>query len=645
MPLEPDKLTMQARKRFNIAKQASGPWRDKAKEEYKFVAGHQWSDVDKQHLEKHKRPMITFNLIAPNIKAITGMEQGNRHELKYLPREKSEIDGFAASIYNQTSKCVFDRNDNEFRESQALRDMTICGMGWTGMSYDFDDDPEGMVQTPCIDPILKYWDPASKEPNLVDRRYDFTLVKMDVEHFKFLFPKTKIQRSLRVFESDIEDEWEDNVEIETRPDHYEGGDDSTKGIFASDGLIAVLQYNYFSYEDVYTVANLEGQTAEMGTVALDRMIGEGAVSDFTVNKKKRYYKAFFTGDSLIEDPQENADPNSFTDHCVTGEFDRTGNSWFGVVRAMMDPQLWANKLFSTLLHIINSNSRGGFFYRSGAFKNKNKALKDWSAGDMGIELEGRGPISDWIQERTPMPLPTALHELMMYAAGIIPRVSGFNMELLGLAGKDQPGVRENMRKQAGMTILAPFFDSLRRYRKIKGRTLLHFMREYVGVKRMARLVDDDTREKMDVITMPGVEKFDVLVDQSPHSPNQKATNFAMLLELGQTNPDVMTNFLDIVIEQSPLEQSIIRKFQERFAQAQQPDPQVEAAKQAELRKTISEDVKNEMQALLDEQKAITESGKPDLEQDKLDLQADDQVMNLAQTAMQMSQKTQEKNNE
>ena len=213
--------------------------------------------------------------------------------------------------------------------------------------------------------------------------------------------------------------------------------------------------------------------------------------------------------------------------------------------------------------------------------------------------------------------------------------------IITVIGKDQPGILENMRKQAGMTILAPFFDSLRRYRKIKGRTLLHFMREYVGVKRMARLVDDETREKMDAITMPGVEKFDVLVDQSPHSPNQKATNFAMLLELGQTNPDVMTQFLDIVIEQSPLEQSIIKKFQERFAQAQQPDPQVEAAKQAELRKTISEAVKNEMKALLDEQKAITESGKPDLEQDKLDLQADDQVMNLAQTAMQMQGKAQE----
>ena len=119
--------------------------------------------------------------------------------MKYLPREKSEIDGFAASIYNQTAKWVFDRNDNEFRESQAFRDMTICGMGWTGMSYECDEDTDGMVQTPCIDPILKYWDPASKEPNLADRRYDFTLVKMDVEHFKFLFPTTKIQPSLRVF--------------------------------------------------------------------------------------------------------------------------------------------------------------------------------------------------------------------------------------------------------------------------------------------------------------------------------------------------------------------------------------------------------------------------------------------------------------
>lgn len=622
-----------------MAKNHSDSWRKKAKNEYKFVAGHQWSDEDLEELRRKKRPAITFNLIGPNVKAIAGMEQGNRHELKYTPREKSEIDGFAASIYNQTARWILDRNDNEFRESQAFRDMAICGMGWTQMRYEFDDDPDGMVQTPAIDPLLKYWDPASKEPNLTDRRFDFTLVRMDRDKFDYLFPDTKATPSRRVFDEHIQDEWNDDTEIEKNPDNYEGPE-SSEGILRDQGLIAVLEMNYFRYENVYTVIMEDGSTNELNEKNFNSFVERsGFEPEFVVSKRKRHYKAFFTGDDLIEPETENADPNSFTDHCITGEYDRSDNTWFGVVRAMVDPQNWSNKLFSQLLHIINSNSKGGFFYRKGAFQNKNKALRDWAKGDMGIEVNADGSITDWIHERQPLPLPSALHEVMMYAAGIIPRVSGFNMELLGLSGKDQPGVLENMRKQAGMTILAPFFDSLRRFRKLKGRTLLHFMREFIGIERISRILDDETRAALEgVWNLPGVEKFDIHVDEAPHSPNLKANNFLMLMELGNTNPDLMALYFDILIEQSPLPQSLINEIKGRYEQSQEPGEEQIAKFKAEMGKIAAETFEKMSKGLLNLQKTETESDKPELEREKLEVEIEDQAMNLIQTQLQTQNK-------
>src|SRR3990167_106265 len=119
MPLSDEKLTQQAKARYHLARQFAEPWRLEANQCYDFVAGHQISKEDMAKLKDDKRPAVVFNLIGPNIKAITGMERGNRHEIKYLPREKSELDGHTANIYNQTNKWIADRNDNEFYESAA----------------------------------------------------------------------------------------------------------------------------------------------------------------------------------------------------------------------------------------------------------------------------------------------------------------------------------------------------------------------------------------------------------------------------------------------------------------------------------------------------------------------------------------------
>ena len=79
------------------------------------------------------------------------------------------------------------------------------------------------------------------------------------------------------------------------------------------------------------------------------------------------------------------------------------------------------------------------------------------------------------QRRESRGLPPDLGNLMEYANKSMSDVSGINQELLGMADREQAGVLEYQRKQSAVTLLAPLFDSMRRYRKMAGRCWLYMM--------------------------------------------------------------------------------------------------------------------------------------------------------------------------
>src|SRR5690242_10040235 len=62
-------------------------WRADAREDFAFVAGHQWSEDDASQMDLALRPRTTFNNIAPVADAIAGHEVSNRQEVSYLPRQ------------------------------------------------------------------------------------------------------------------------------------------------------------------------------------------------------------------------------------------------------------------------------------------------------------------------------------------------------------------------------------------------------------------------------------------------------------------------------------------------------------------------------------------------------------------------------
>ena len=65
--------------------------------------------------------------------------------------------------------------------------------------------------------------------------------------------------------------------------------------------------------------------------------------------------------------------------CITGELDRNKGHWFGLIKTMRDPQMWANKWLSQTLHILNTTAKGGIVAEIDAFADMTEAEEKWGA--------------------------------------------------------------------------------------------------------------------------------------------------------------------------------------------------------------------------------------------------------------------------
>jgi hypothetical protein len=297
---------------------------------------------------------------------------------------------------------------------------------------------------------------------------------------------------------------------------------------------------------------------------------------------------------------------------------------------LRDPQRWANKFFSQLLHIINTNAKGGLMMETGAAENPRKFEKDWAKANSVVKLNpgGLGKIGP-----KPIPvIPPAISELMNFSISSIRDTSGVSLELLGMADREQAGYLEAQRTKAGLTILAGFFDGLRLYRKKQGRVLAYFIQEYLSDGRLIKIVGKDREQFVPLMKQPDGMKFDVVVDSAPTSRDMKEKTWAALMEMV---PLIQSQGLPIppeIIEYSPLPSGLVAAWKPMLLQAKQKmeqgDPMQKAMQEAQIEKVRADVEKGyatadqaQSAAQLNYIKAQVESMAPTLQAIQMALQA------------------------
>ena len=602
---------------YRSSKQHQRGWAKEAREMYDIIAGWQLTPEERQDYEEQLKPYVQFNRVDPVVSAVVGHQINNRQEIKYIPRNKG--DAQPNEILSGAAKYVDDESDALDEVTDAFWDMAVCGMGWTETHVEYDEDPEGKIYgADRVPPLQMGWDPTAKKRNVADARYVFRDKWFPREEAESRWPALK-GASLEGMSGGAwfgEYEDEDDSIFDDQAGDY--GDESEFGEYYKEHANEVLitQYQYYELEPVYVVGDpMTGRKLELDESIYKKLksriekMGAKAVRQM----RRKYYQCWFAGPNLLEKVDSPAG-NSFSLLCVTGKRDERRNTWYGLVRAMRDPQKWSNKVFTDITSILYKNRTGGAFVEEDALVNPRKAEEEW-AEESPLIIVANGAIqSGRIKERNPINYPSGLDRLMEFAVQSIPQVTGISMELMGLTDRQQAGVLEMQRKKAGMTILAMMFDSLRRHAKARARVLKHYITEYISDGRLIRIVGGDGLERfVPLLKEQEVMKYDIVVSEAPTSPNQKDETFLVLRELvpqmakmGVTPPADMIDYL-------PLPSQMIEKWKQQI-EAAKKDPMIKkrqeielAEREAAIQRDKSAAKKDDSVAMLNQVKAMVEN--------------------------------------
>jgi hypothetical protein len=601
-------------------------WNTDSKEAYEIVAGRQWDKDAEQAAEAAKLTTISINRIDSIVSAVCGSEMTNRQEVRYFPREMSTKgpdgkaqDAAVNEIFTAAAEWIRDECDASDEESEAFRDCVICGIGVTETRMDYEEDPEGVALIMRVSPFEIRIDPSSRRPGAVDAQY--------IRRKK---PFTPEEAKLR-FGIEGESGRGGSGRSGGSPHHNYPGSayQNPESEVETGDQVWVTEYQWWELEKVWRVLNPRtGQIEEIPEDQYQRLIGampQLESMSFSV-KVRRYYRAFRVGDRVIE--ATSLPDDEFTYKFVTGKLDQNRGVWYGIVRAMIEPQKLLNKQISQTQRIIDNNAKGGLLAEIDAFDDPEQAKQDWAASDTIVWASSGAIAGNRIIPKPIAPTPAGVDKLLAIAQEAVQGVSGVNNEMLGIIDREQAGVVDVQRKEAAYGVLKGFFNSLRRYRKVHGRHLLKLIQKYMTDGRLVRIIGRNGNiQYLPLIRDPNTARFDTIVDEAPTGPNQKDKVFQFLMMFGapvlsklNLPPQVWLKFLEF----SPLPTALVSEIQQMVSQMPpQADPKAQQAQ--------AEQQMEQMRFQMDQQKAQAE-----MQAKQAAMQID---MQMQQAAMQMKAQT------
>jgi len=588
--LTPSDLLVRVKEWWRIDYPNCRKWHKEAKLDFNFRAGEQWPEEDKRYMEDaQQRACLVFNQIDPVIDVVTGSEITNRQEVRYVPRQVG--DAPVNETLTEAARWFRDECDAEFEESAAFADAATCGMGWTETRLDYEENPNGDPKIERIDPLEMVWDSIAKQANVKDARRLFRVRrKMPLNDAKAKWPRD-------IYGQPIEDDalydaaWAGDIADQEVPYevHYPGEPlkhESDEG--HQERTVTIVHVQWFERQDYYRAMQPhpvtgQPQMAELNeqehTLAQTRSAMLGRPYRAVKQVRKVYYSAFVGGEVLEVSKMQGPSgkpASAFTLNAMTAKWDRNNKQFYGLVRPMRGPQTWANKWLSTAVEIMARNAKGGLMLEEGAVEDIEQFEEQWALPGSNSFFQAGALTGGKVAPKPVSPFPQDFVGMSQFAVSNIRSVTGLNVEMLGLSGSnpDTPNdpktaSQEYQRRQSATIILAPLFDSLRRYRRVQGRVLLYLITEFLADGRLIRIVGQENDRYVPLIHDPNVLQYDVIVDDAPSAPSQKELVWnslvTMLPMLQGMNPPpaVILTLLDY----SPLPASLVAKIKQALAQA------------------------------------------------------------------------------
>lgn len=372
-------------------------WRCEAREDFDFYNGEQWDDVTLSKLKEQNRPYTSFNKIAPVVNAVIGTERNNKREVQFIPR-KAGIEE-PCDLLTGAGEWFRQRAFAEYADSEAFKNAVICGMGWTDTGLDYVDNPDGDPRVLNLDPLKMMWDCSAVQMNLSDAKRLWYVDRKPLSEAMMLFPHVR--------KEDLHAGWSDGLRYGGGNEEYYYRDDH--GI----KTVTLVECRWKEVEYYYRVANREtDEIVDLTELQYKELQKIYPYLLESARCSREVVRRVYIGRKVLSKPDVPLVPKgSFGWECITGYRHVKHRHFYGIVRAMKDPQRWHNKYYSQSMHILNTQSKGGVMAERGAFDDEDDAVRSWAKVDAITWVKSGALAANKIQQKPNASFPSGFFNL------------------------------------------------------------------------------------------------------------------------------------------------------------------------------------------------------------------------------------------
>lgn len=557
--------------KYQACRENTAKWRCVAKKDYALYHGNQWDEEDIEALRCAGRPYLTFNQVMPLINAVIGSEINNRRVTKFVPRTLGDVK--SNEMLTSVGNWFREEANGEKVDTNVFKDSLITGMGWSEVTLDYTTKVNGRPSIKRLDPFKMVWDSYASADNLKDAKYLFYATTLPIDQLEAMFPDEDKEEFL-YRDDELGQETEDD-------DMYSSERKDDMG-----GLGTIIEARYkrtepaVTYVDPYSGEEITASPKEYKEAAALYEAAAGLPLAGIRHSRTVVRRAFLGASKILGEEDEPLAPEgSFGWTCVTGFYDNTNKMYYGLVKALRDPQMCINKFFSEAVYTFNAQSKGGVMVEEDAVRDINEFAATYNMiGEVtvlrngGLQRIGQKPVA---------PLNPAMAQLLNFSTGQISQVTGISQEFLGTRDVNQPGILEAHRKQSSLNILAPLFDNLKAYRKAQGEIILHLIQRYLSDGRLVRIAGEDKQQYVPLIRDNVADlEYDIIIDDEPLALNDSERNLQIITQFMPMIQPYMTPEVALqIMRYSPLPSELVDGLVRAYESGQQQQQASMAAQQ------------------------------------------------------------------
>ncbi len=435
-----------------------------ANRDVQYVHHKQWTQEEKDALEKRHQPVVTFNRIAPKVNFIRGYETRSRVDPKVKPRTPVHHDEAVAAT--DALRYSADTADFDGRRSIVTAELLVPGVG--GVVLGVNDDRDITMSPVRADRIV--YDPHSIEPDFSDARFLGVVLWWD------------------------RDDALDHELYGERPEVIEASLNEAVG----------HTHNWDPHEDKPSVwsdpPRKRLRIVEMYfkrlAPALDADLMPIVDADGKPKKRKEWHVGHFTKAGFLVDPKivpwRDDKGHTFCPLIATSAFVDEENNRYGIVRGMISPQDEFNKRRSRALWETISRR---FMFEEGAIDDPDTVATEFAKADGKIKVN-EGALNQQDGPRIQiLPNTGATQEQLALYQDAKQEIDNVGPSMPVIAGDNSTlSGRAILAKQnIGSMELEAIFDNLRRWSR-RVFTCMWWMIRRIWTQEKWLRIDDNTQK-------------------------------------------------------------------------------------------------------------------------------------------------------